>query len=62
MLEEPRNKQDKPGKSAIWQFWGCFGIFCGKYYGKNSRKAPYNYSASFSINNFSISLWENQKT
>ena len=30
--------------------------------GKNSLKAPYNYSASFWTSSFSISFWENPKT
>ena len=47
------------------RIWGLGSLGCHfycKYYEKNSRKAPYNYSASFWIGNFSISLWERSKT
>ena len=58
----PWEIQGNPGKHRIWGLGGLGGNFYCKYYYKNSPKAPYNYSASFWISNFSISFWRNPKT
>ena len=49
-------------KMAFWGLGGLGGHFHCKYCKKNSRKAPYNYSASFGTSNFSISLSEDPKS
>ena len=38
------------------------GQFSWTYDEKNNRKAPYNYSVSLSINNFSVLLWDGPNT